>query len=162
MKFNDVYNVHCELTLDTGRGITLDTFLQRRTYAGLQVGTPNKDSNDQAFEWHLDFARGLPDCVGEPHLIPPPRRDYHVTPGDMQSVLDRQSDRPPNMLHIPEWVPDVYSVGVFHSLSPARNDAKDFSTLTILWYQPDFGVDTEAMQQIRVVDWKALATDQEW
>lgn len=162
MRFNETYNVHCELTLNSGRVITLNTLQQRRTYAGLQSGTPNKASNDQALQWHLDEARRLPDSVGEPFLIDPERRDYHIRPGNMHAVLDRQTDRPAEMLHIPEWVPDVCSIGVFQCLSPARDETKDFSMLTILWYQTDFGVDAEASKKICLVDWESLATDLEW
>lgn len=162
VKFNEIYNVHCELLLDNGRVITLNTLQQSRTYAGLQIGAPNKDSNDRAIQWHLEEARKLLGSVGEPFLIEPERREYHIKPGDMQCVLDRQNDHPPEILHIPEWVPDIYSIGVFQSLCPARDKTKDFSMLTILWYQPDFGLDANATKAICLVDWDSFATDLEW
>lgn len=162
LEFDEIYNAHCELKLDSGRSITLDTFVQNRTYAGLQVGHPNKESNDMTIEWHLEYARKLPNTVGDPFLIFPTRRDYRVSADDMQHVIDRQADHPPDMMHIPEWMPEIYTVATFHSIVPTRNSDKDWSALTVLWYQPDFGLDSHAMKPIRSVDWDHLATDLEW
>lgn len=162
LQFNDIYRTTCELILDCGRKITLDSLTQKRTYAGLQVGHPSKDSNDHRIKWDLEYARGLPESLGDPHLIEPERRDFRVTPGDMQYVIDRQSDRHPDDLHIPEWMPEVCSIGMFRSSSPARDTRKDWSALTLVWYQADFGSDTGAVSAIRTVDWTKYAVDLEW
>jgi hypothetical protein len=162
VEFNIAYNCHCSLRLETGREIYLDTLTQSRAYAGLLEGTPNKKSNDLAIEWILKRTRKDNEFTGGPFLIEPERRNYLRTPGDMQSVLDRQGNRPPEMRHIPEWLPQIVCVGVFSSLQPARDTTKNASLLTIVWYQDDFGLDSQAMERVRLVDWDQHAVDMEY
>ena len=162
MDYNIAYHCHCSLRLDTGREITLDKLTQSRAYAGLLEGTPNKASNDLTVQWALERAKRDNDSFGDPYLIEPDRRDYLREHGDMQSVLDRQEDRPPEMKRIPEWLPQIECVGVFRSIRPARDESKDASSLTIVWYQNDFGLDTRAVEQLRSVDWEKHASDWEY
>ena len=162
MEYNIAYHCHCSLRLDTGREITLDKLSQSRAYSGLLEGAPNKASNDRTIQWALERAKRDNDSLGEPILIPPERRDYLREHGDMQSVLDRQDDRPPEMKRIPEWLPQIECVGVFRSIRPARDQSKDASSLTIVWYQDDFGLDARAVEQLRSVDWEKHATDWEY
>lgn len=145
--------------MSSGRSIILDRLIQARTYGGMLEGTPNKRLNDESIQWALDDARGLRQSVGQPLLIAPDRRDYKVTPGDMQPVLDGQSNRPPEMRHIPEWLPLVQCIGIFSSISPARDRSKDASSLTILWFQDDFGINPAAIDIIRRINWEQHAAD---
>jgi hypothetical protein len=128
----------------------------------LLEGTPNNASNDGTIKWALDRARKDNEWLGEPYLIEPERRDDLRECGDMQSVLDRQGDRPVEMKHIPEWLPQIECVGVFHSIHPARDKSKDASSLTVVWYQDDFGFDSRAIERLRSVDWDQHATDWEY
>jgi hypothetical protein len=162
VEFDSVYNCHCSLRLATGREITLDKLSQSRAYSGLLEGTPNKASNDHSIQWALERAKQDNESLGEPFLVPPERRDYFREQGDMQSVLDRQHDRPAHMRHIPEWLPQIVCVGVFRSIQPARDKTKDASSLTIVWYQDDFGLDPQASERLRAVDWDQHATDWEY
>ena len=162
LEFNTAYNCHCSLRLATGRVITLDKLSQARAYAGLLEGTPNKASNDHSIQWVLERAKGDNGSLGEPILVPPERRDYFREPGDMQSVIDRQHDRPASIKHSPEWLPQIVCVGVFRSIQPARDNTKEASSLTIVWYQDDFGLDLEAAERLRTVDWDRHATDWEY
>jgi hypothetical protein len=63
------------------------------------------------------------------------------------------------MKHVPEWLPQIECVGVFRSINPAQDKA---SSLTILWYQDDFGVDWQAFERLRIVDWDQHAIDWEY
>jgi len=162
MDFDETYNVHCNITLDSGRKITLETLVQSRTYAGLMLGAPSKESNDWHLERAFDQARALRKLNIEPYLVPPERRDYRIEPGDMDDVLEQQQDRPPESRHVPEWLPEVECIGVFNSLDPARDMTMDASTLIIIWYQDDFGIDPKAVAQIRTIDWDQHATDWEY
>lgn len=162
MEFDAVYNVHCSLRVISGREITLDKLTQSRTYAGLLLGTPNKKSNDNLIQSAMDRARQDPASFGEPLLIDPERRDYFRQRGDMQSVFDRQQDRPEEFKQVPEWLLQVECVGVFNSIRPARDTTKDASSLTIVWYQDDFGFDQRAIERLRLVEWDQNATDWEY
>ena len=161
MDFDNAYNVHCSLRLISGREIILDRITLSRTYAGLLEGTPNERSNDLSIKWAMDrVRRDAPQ--GQLHLIEPERRDYFRHPGDMQSVLDRQQERPLELKHIPEWLPQIECVAEFHSIGPVRDSTKDASSLTILWYQNDFGLDEVSIERLRNVDWDQHATDWEY
>jgi hypothetical protein len=125
-------------------------------------GTPSKRSNDQSIKWHLDQIEREPNSLGKPYLIDPDRRDYFRERGDMQSTIERQSNRPEELRHIPEWLPQVVCVGDFRSIQPARDQTKDVSSLIIVWYQDDFGFDAQAIDRLRAVDWDRYATDWEY
>lgn len=162
MEFDDSYNCHCILQLASGREIILDKLTQSRTYAGLLEGTPNRKSNDLSIRWLLQrIARENPE-MAESYLIEPQRRDYFLDPGDMQADIDRQRDRPVELKHIPEWLPPIVCVGEFRSLQPARDNTKHASSLIVVWYQDDFGLDSVATEPLRLVDWEKLATDWEY
>ena len=162
MNYNIAYHCHCELRLDSGRGIFLDRLTQSRVYAGLLEGTPNRASNDRTIQGILERARQVNDWLGDPYLIDPQRRDYLREPGDMQSVIDRQDNRPLEMKRSPEWLPQIACVGVFRSSPPVRDKSKDASSLTIVWFQDDFGLDPRALEQLRSIDWVKHATDWEY
>jgi len=159
VEFDIAYNVHCSIRLQSGRKITLDRLTQSLAYASLLEGTPNKKSNDHSIRGALDRARRAHGALGEPYLIEPERRDYFREKGDMQCVLERQRDRPAELKHIPEWLPPVECIGVCHSTTPARDRTKDASSLTVVWYQDDFGIDDRAIELVRLVDWDRHATD---
>ena len=162
MEIDSDYNWHGSLRLATGREITLDKLSQSRTYSGLIEGTPNKALNDRSIRWVLERTKQDNESLGEPFLIPPERRDYFSEQGDMQSVLDRQQDRSATMRHIPEWLPHIVCVGVFESFQPAHDKSKDASSLTIVWYQDNFGLDPQVAERLREVDWDQHATDWEF
>jgi hypothetical protein len=71
-----------ELELRSGRRVTLERLNQLNIYAGLLEGHPHRKMNDGIIEGLLNMAKK---DSSNPHLIAPLRRDYHATPGDMQS-----------------------------------------------------------------------------
>jgi hypothetical protein len=160
----------------------LDKITQARTYAGLLEGTPNKKLNDRLIADAIQRASKNPSVGQQPaasgfmswvfgrkseksspsepiYLLPPTRRDYAEEPGDMQHVLDRQKDYPPQMMHIPEWLPEIECAGVFRSFQPARDPLRDMSMLTIVWYQESFGLVRADLEKLRDVDWEHYAED---
>ena len=125
-------------------------------------GTPNKKSNDLDIKWSLEHAKQANESDGQIYLLEPERRDYFRENGDMQSVIDQQDNRPVELKHIPEWLPQILCVGLFRSIQLARDQTKDGSSLTIVWYQDDFGFDRHAIERLRQVDWDKHATDWEY
>jgi hypothetical protein len=90
------------------------------------------------------------------HILAPRRRAHLREPGDMANILAIGG-------RVAEWLPMVTCVGVFKDVFPARDKTKDQSYLKILWYQDDFAppIDDAVFEQIRFIDWDALAWDVE-
>jgi hypothetical protein len=176
--------IEFSVRLNSGRVVILDKITQSRTYAGLLEGTPNKKLNDQFIAEAIQRASknpfGAPQETGgfmrwvfgrkgerssppEPiSLVTPARRNYAEEPGDMQHVLDRQKDYPPQMMHIPEWLPEIECAGVFRSFQPAKDPLRHMSMLTIVWYQESFGLVRADLEKLRDVDWDRYAEDGDW
>ncbi len=158
MDYDEVFGVHCSLGLASSRKITLDKLTQTRTYVGVLEGTPNKKKNDELIERTLEQLRRLPHSEGEPLLIAPQRREYSIKPGDRQGGMRSGIFGDP-----PEWLPLVVCVGRFHSTFPCNHPnhdrSKDASSLTVVWYQDDFGIERRAIEQLKLIDWDEHATD---
>lgn len=132
---------------------------QSQTYADLLMGSPNASFNDRKLVYACDRASELPGLFGKPYLIPPRRRPYAVEPGDMDDVLARNKGLPSGRHYIPEWLPLVQCIAQFTCPETVRDESKDFSCLTVVWYQDDFGVDDRMTEELRKVDWAAHAHD---
>jgi hypothetical protein len=61
-------------------------------------------------------------------------------------------------------MPEVGCIGRFHSSYPARDTGKDYSALTIIWFQDDyaFPISPDVERAIHAVDWDRLARDDEY
>jgi hypothetical protein len=155
LQYNTAYHLRCRLPLRSGRTITLEALNQRMTYAGLLEGTPDAASNDFYIESALKEAERY--CVhgAQPHLIPPPRRDYLREPGDMRRVMEWSPRRNP------EWLPTVRCIGSFQDVDKARDPARDLSVLVVVWFQDEYAMPIRepALGQLVALDWRALATD---
>jgi hypothetical protein len=123
------------------------------------MGSPNAESNDSQLQYAFDRASEFPGSFGKPYLIPPRRRRYAVEPGDMDSVLARNKDLPPEQHYIPEWLPLVQCTAKFTYPETVRDESKDLSCLTVVWYQDDFGLDDAATEDLRKINWAAHACD---
>jgi hypothetical protein len=99
-------------------------------------------------------------AYGEPHVIPPERRDYDRIPGDLH---DQHSNFETRRLAgiANEWLPSVLCIAGFMSVSPARDISKDASGLILVWFQADFvlPIAEGIIASIRKLDWNSLATD---
>ncbi len=155
LAYDQPYHVHCKLTLTTGREVILTRLRQQHTYDGLLEGLPNSEMNDREIEATLADARSW--CLegAQPLLIPPERRDFLRVPGDMSSSRSRR--------RTPEWLPMVSSIGTFRS-SPARDPAMHASTLTVAWFQSEFGlpIGPNVIAALAALDWDAHASDFDW
>jgi hypothetical protein len=125
------------------------------TYGGLLEGTPNSKFNDGLIENAMQEATRHCPMGTRPHRLPPPRRDYERTPGDMQRIRAHSPHR------IPEWLPMVQCIGSFTDVVKARDPSKDLSVLTVVWFQDEFALPIRepALTQLLELDWEALATD---
>lgn len=61
------------------------------------------------------------------------------------------------------WLPSICSIGLFDSDPPAHDEASDFSTLVIIWFQDAVGIPTGAsLGQLRELDWESHALPGAW
>jgi hypothetical protein len=155
LAYDQAYHLHCKLTLITGREIILTRLRQQHTYEGLLEGLPDSEMNDREVEATLADARSWCFEGARPLLIPPERRDFLRVPGDMSSSRSRG--------RTPEWLPMVSSIGSFRS-SPARDRAMHGSTLTVAWFQAEFGlpVGQHIVSALANLDWDTHASDFDW
>lgn len=155
LQYNVAYHLHCQLTLRSGRQVTLEALDQVMTYAGLLEGVPDARTNDSYVGSSLRAAERR--CVegAKPLLIPPARRDFLREPGDMRQLIE---DRP---YRIPEWLPMVRCVGSFQSFVTARNPDHHVSVLVIVWFQDEYGppIQVPVLDRLLALDWDSLATD---
>lgn len=150
--YNTAHHVHCELNLNSGRKVRLGSLDQWMTYGGWSEGVPSAEWNDRKIKSALQASgsNGI--------LIPPVRREYLRTPGDMEGMTSFRDQ-------VPEWLPMVTCVGRFEHTQPARDrdHSKYSSMLIVVWYQDEFcmPIDTGVMEQLRAVDWERVAYDVE-
>jgi len=159
MEFDSTFNATCKLVMQSGRNIRLINFVQFLTHSGQLAGAPTKKMNDGRIDRAIKNSRNLLCSIGKPFLISPERKNYRRFPGDMKDSIEYMQKEFPELSYIPEWLPEVECIGVFNSDSPAHDKSKDCSSLTIIWYQDDFGIDSKAMELIVEVDWDLYASD---
>lgn len=144
MEYNSSYHAHCDLTLSSGRSVRLLYLSQSFTYGGWQEGVPDSRINDQIVE--SAARRAKEKYQREPVLLKPRRRDY------LRSPEHRDPDT--------EWLPVIESLCVLRSLSPARDLECDYSSVTVVWYQDEFGLPTgDFLEQFKQIDWERYAED---
>ena len=129
---------HCLITLAPDCEIRLTSLHQALTYAGLMVGVPYKSANDDIIETlrknaGLQYFNGRP-----PHLLPPPRRDYHKEPGDLAEIAETctQSCKP-------EFLPAVACAAWF-AWPGDFNDEPDEWIHAVMWFQDEFAMPIDA------------------
>jgi hypothetical protein len=165
LEYDEDHRLRCKLVLDSGRPVFLEALYQWTTYAALLEGIPWREFNDQRIRRGLRAARRhcLRDArryrleALEPHLIPPARRDYMCSPGDMEGT-GRTSPE------VAEWLPMVTCAGVFKSLSLTRTRPEGpwgWSVLAVVWYQDELAppIEKSVLAGLRRLDWERLAVD---
>ncbi len=113
------------------------------------MGAPGPKWNNGIIENALLSAAKMSCALGPPYLIEPKR--YFV------ETIEQS-----NPQYNEEWLPQIECIGVFSSLGPVRDMTKDASSLIVVWYQPEFGLDKNAIEEIRNIDWDKYAIDWEY
>jgi len=64
----------------------------------------------------------------------------------------------------PAALPHVACIARFQSYQPARDTTKDFSVLSVIWFQADFAfpIDAAMLDALSRLDWEAHAHDVEY
>jgi hypothetical protein len=137
-----------ELTLASGREVRMQSLNQWSVYAGLLEGLPTRQMNARQLE-HIVAATREKD-QHEPYLVVPVERPIEI--GRPYPFGD------------PAALPSVACLARFHSFRPARDSSKDYSELTVIWFQEDyaFPLSEEAHLAITSIDWDARAEDHEF
>jgi len=150
----ETYRLPCKVVLGSGRSVTLVAIHQEMTYRGLVEGTPRRQVNDACIRDAIQEARQLCLPGASPVLIPPAKRGYHRRPGDMDKSRSLSGEPA-------EFLPSITCIGIFDDALPAHDANKDYSELTIVWYQDRyaFPIDKTVVTQIRALEWDTLATD---
>lgn len=117
-------------------------------YAGLLEGLPTREHNDSEIKRLVEGASRQDGHA--PFLIAP-----------VQRPIQHRGRYP---FGEPARLPSIACIGRLHSPRPARDPSKDYSDLTILWFQEDyaFPLSPEAEGAILSVDWEGLAGDGEY
>jgi hypothetical protein len=150
LNYNVAYPLYCELDLQSGRRVTLQALQQSMTYGGWMEGVPSAEWNDRMVE------AAVRQAGTKALLIPPVRRDYLRTPGDMEGHTSLRG-------RVPEWLPMVTCFGRFQDTRPVRDPSKHLSVLVVVWLQDEFAmpIDAGVLEQLRAVDWEQAAEDVE-
>ena len=157
LNYSTSYHCSCDLRLASERTITLKSFEQQMTYAGLLEGVPSRALNDRLIQSVIDEVGSRPQSGGHrPFVIPPVRRDYCRVPGDMGPSPIRSG--------VPEWLPSIRCIGSFESFPPARDTDMHASALDIVWFQDDYAmpIAETILDVIRNLDWTSTAYDFEY
>jgi hypothetical protein len=137
-----------EIDLPSGRRLQLQELRQYWTYEGLLEGLPTTEQNETRLERLVSDPRNW-FYPGGPYLIRP-----------AEEPLEYRGERP-YPFGTPSALPAVTCIGRFTSLDPARDQARDYSGLVIIWFQREFAlpIDAAVVDQIRSLDWERHAAD---
>jgi hypothetical protein len=140
-----------EITLDSGRAIHLRSISQDLTYGGLLEGWPTAELNQRIIDRTVRRAREA-DQGREPYLLTP-----------VQTPMNYHSDRP-YPFGEPASIPSIIVVAEFRCSDTARDPDKDYSDLTIIWFQDEwaFPIASPALEALQQIDWERHAHDWEW
>lgn len=141
-----------EITVKDGRSIHLESLYQYETYSGLMEGVPTRKYNAKKVQGVIRRARQIISSNGEPHLLPPPEQKLEI-PEEEWFDIDE-----------PAELPRIASMGSFTSLASARDPDADCSSLTVVWFQDEFGPpsDPEVLSKFSTIDWRSIAVDGYW
>lgn len=143
-----------QLTLDSGRFITLSRLQQQATYAGLLAGVPERSRNAQRLAELQDAARAW--SRSDALLLIPPQ----VTPLEPPERL--RGPAAAGALHF-ERLPAVACMAVFDSGPFDRPDAEPYTALTVLWLQEAFGLPEAGVRAALCgLDWEGRAVEWGW
>ena len=133
--------------LDCGVTVQLDELVQWRTYSGWLAGYPTKEINQKKIERAKTTAAAKLSIHSFVCLL---------TPQITQVVIGS----PPGGVKKYPKLPNITCGAVLVS-DAARDAKKDFSALTLLWFQDEWAlpINPVIMKQVVNLDWLELATD---
>lgn len=129
-----------QVTLKSGRAVTISELHQHGTYAGLLAGKPDARMNADHIRRLLTEAKRYGLDGAEPYLIPP-------APAQLEARL-----------------PAVSCIAVLNSDALQRPGSEPYSSLTVAWYQEHFAppITASVEQQILAIEWETRAKDWCW
>lgn len=139
-----------DISLNSGRIITLTNINQSYVYEGLLAGLPDAESNRELIEQFLRDAKTLfTDASSEPVLLEPVT--YEI---ELPEVLKGRK-----IVH--ERIPYVSCTAFFISEPTNKNKEADASHCTIVWFQDELAmpIDAAIMERIKAFDWEEHAVD---
>jgi hypothetical protein len=143
--------------LKSRRTVSLVSLRQDLIYEMIMMGFPTATENNleiQALVAEAGKQFGAPVFI-----IPPARRSSWRSTKDSTQALDRALRQGVSRHRIPEYLPEVGSIGFFRSSPMGKDPDYDASTLTIAWFQDGYGVSPETVAAISEIDWEAHAQD---
>ena len=147
-----VYRRGYEITIDTGRVISMDNLEQHVTYAGVLEGFPNKDRNDR----HIDWLIGRHSRQDEkPYVLYAPRDIIHIEDTEVRHFNGTSCPQP-------ELLPYITCIARFYSDEPARDTLdSEMSFISLIWFQEEWAmpISLDVMEQLKAFDWEGHAYD---
>ena len=155
-----------KLNLDCGFQVTLSSLSQSVPSSNTIIleGMPPPGRDGRRIDRLIDCARKAHKYFGKPHLIEP---EYNVRvealpnrrrPWIQKMGLRKTSHLEPKTVEI-KTLPRIECIGVFNSGEPARGENYCFSSLIVVWFQNQFGIDQSILEKIRLIDWDKYATN---
>lgn len=142
-----------QITLNSGREIYLQDLTQGHTYAGLLVGVPDRQYNQELISYFRENARQEMDTYYAFVITPP-----------VLEVLDRDGKKHTGRGGSQvERIPHIVCTALFRSKGIAREGDDDditfASVLTVVWFQENFAmpIDEVVLERIKTIDWERLA-----
>lgn len=131
------------LTLNSGRGVRLESLRQYGTYRGLLEGLPTIENNQRMIEGLL-------------------KERSHGAPPLLIRAVEKLIELPPGRKYpfgTPSALPSVTCIIRLESHLPTVGGEGDESGLTVIWFQEDFSFPptSEIEAQIKAIQWDDLA-----
>lgn len=141
------------ITLNTGREVRLSDLNQSHTYAGLLLGVPDREYNQELI---TQFRKAAKEEMHRSYA-------YVVTPPVLDVDCSDQLKRRHQQLgkHV-ERIPYIACTALFRSGGVQREGDEDIgimSAMAIVWFQDYFAlpIDEAVLDKIKAIDWDKLA-----
>ena len=151
---NIVYGSGYRFTLDSGRVLTMNSFVQYSTYSGMMEGLPTRKRNDAMVDYAPEsetYVLHAPRLYGDLCSRMPPDHFMSKIPFENQYEVLPGVTCVANMTSEPCDAPDWDDID-----PPAK------SSLTLVWFQNEWAmpIAPEVMEKLKTFDWDAHAYNQ--
>ncbi len=144
------------IELASGRKISLSVLQQGGTLDGVLAGSPRQPwFNDDIVKSAIGWAAQDLNC--------PPGRIFVLQPMLLRTTGKKRPKDPGPEEYPVDYLPPVRTVARFVS-APVHDPEEVGSSLVVLWHQNHYGLPTDPhlLNQLRGLDWEALAEDYGW